>query len=232
MSWRTNALVVGARSVGRTLGLNRWIASWRSTVGYEARYDKRFSEVLRPGDCVWDVGANVGYYTRLFSERITDRGMVCAFEPSPVNFARLSGACIGLGNVRMLQVGLGRENGRLFFQQGADELGATSRVIGNAPGGEAVDIRTGRSLINDGDAPTPDAIKIDVEGYEYEVLDGLGEYLGAPSLRAIGVEVHFGILKERGMDNTPKQIEELLARHGFVVDWPDSSHILATRRGR
>lgn len=75
----------------------------------------------------------------------------------------------------------------------------------------------------------PNAIKIDVEGFEVEVLQGLGPHLAAPTLRVIGVEVHFGILKERGMADAPQRIERLLARNGFRVQWPDSSHLLALR---
>lgn len=236
MSWRTNRLMVLARNLGRAVGLNRWIAVWLNGRGYETRYDNRFSATLQPGDCAWDVGANVGYYTRLFSARVGNGGQVCAFEPSPANFARLSQACGGLGNVWMRQVGLGRENGVLSFQQGTDELGATSRVLDAAVASPAtdqtmVDIRAGLGLIEAGEATAPNAIKIDVEGYELEVLQGLGAYLGTPSLRAIGVEVHFGILKERGLSDAPQQIERLLERSGFRVQWPDSSHLLATRPG-
>jgi hypothetical protein len=57
----------------------------------------------------------------------------------------------------------------------------------------------------------------------------VAKHLSAPSLRSIGIEVHFGILKDRGMSGVPKLIEELLQRNGFVVHWPDSSHILAKR---
>ena len=137
MSWQTNTMVVVARNVGRTLGLNRWIASYFQGSGYETRYDNSFSSTLNLGDCVWDVGANIGYYTRLFSQRVGGNGSVFAFEPSPVNFARLTESCADLYNTTLIQFALGRENGKLSFQQGIDELGATSRVTGSAGGGGA-----------------------------------------------------------------------------------------------
>lgn len=129
MSWRTNRLAVLARDLGRTLGINRWIAVWLNGRGYETRYDQAFTGALRLGDTVWDVGANVGYYTRQFAERVGGAGQVFAFEPSPVNFARLSATCEGLGHVHLRQVGLGQTEGYLALVQGADDLGATSRVI-------------------------------------------------------------------------------------------------------
>lgn len=229
MSWRTNGLVLVARSLGRALGVNRRLARVLHGSGYETQYDQAFAAQLRRGDCVWDVGANVGHYTRLFSERVGSAGAVFAFEPSSVNFLRLCEACADLDQAKLLPFGLGREDARLTFEQGADDLGATSRVI-EAGGGVTVDIRSGASLIRAGDAAPPDAIKIDVEGFESEVLEGLGEYLGRPSLRTVGVEVHFGILKARGLADAPRRIENLLQEHGFTVRWPDSSHILAVRR--
>jgi hypothetical protein len=59
---------------------------------------------------------------------------------------------------------------------------------------------------------------------------GLGEILGSPLLRTVGVELHFGILNDRGMTQAPQGVERLLQRHGFIVNRPDNSHILAFRR--
>ena len=229
MTWRTNTLVLKARDIGRILGLNKWLASYVNDSEYEARYDNSFSRALRTGDYVWDVGANVGYYTKLFSERVGHHGKVFAFEPSPANFARLTSACTDLDNVKLLPVGLGRVDDKLSFQQGDDELGATSRIIENEQDGIEVNIRSGQSMLRANDVELPNVIKIDVEGFELEVLEGLGEFLMDPTLRVIGVEVHFGILKERGVPDTPKRIESLLQQKGFKVSWPDISHILASR---
>ena len=230
MSWRTNSLVLALRNAGRALGLNQWIASCLLGRGYETRYDNRFAAALRPGDCVWDVGANVGYYTKLFSERVGGKGWVFAFEPSPLNFARLASACSSLGNVVLRPCGLGKEDGWLRFRQGTDLLGATSRIVeGEAESAMLVDVRSGASLLGSGEAPPPNAIKIDVEGFEHEVLEGLGEHIADPSIRLIGIEVHFRILQERGVPQVPRQIEALLNRHGFSVGWSDPSHIIAVR---
>ena len=229
MSWRTNSFVLVLRNIGRTLGLNKLIASYLLGGGYETSYDNRFSGTLRQGDCVWDVGANIGYYTKLFSERVGELGKVFAFEPSPVNFVRLTSACSAFGNVTLLPCGLGKVDDKLRFQQGIDDLGATSRIVEAESEGILVDIRSGTSLINGGEAPLPNAIKIDVEGFEYEVLKGLGEHINNPEVRLIGVEVHFSILKMRGVPDVPQQIETLLNRTGFSVSWPDNSHIIAIR---
>jgi predicted methyltransferase len=117
------------RNVTRTLGLNKKIAAYLHGAGYETRYDNGLQAALEQGDCVWDVGANIGYYTRRFAEWVGSKGIVFAFEPSPANFARLDSGCTALNNVKLVQSGLGREDGKVAFQQGGDDLGATSRVV-------------------------------------------------------------------------------------------------------
>lgn len=227
MSWRTNTLVLVARDIGRNLGINRLIASWLQK-GYEENYDARLSECIRAGDTVWDIGANVGYYTLLFADRVGASGCVIAFEPSPVNFRRLADACGTRGNVRLKRCGLGNISGHLPFQQGEDSLGATSRVLVDAVDRELVEIKVGDELIASG-VQRPNVIKMDVEGFEGEVLEGLGNCLRVPTLRALGIEVHFGILRERGLGHMPQRIETILKTSGFNIAWPDSSHLLATR---
>ena len=182
------------------------------------------------GDCVWDVGANIGYYTRSFSEKIASNGTVFAFEPSPVNFSELSKECVKLRNVQLLNYGLGIVDCKLSFKQGSDHLGATSRIVDTQSTNTVlVDIRSGVNLVAKKEIMPPQAVKIDVEGFELEVLQGMGELLAMSKLRVIGIEVHFSILKSRGMSDAPRQIECLLEKYGFIVRWLDSSHILATR---
>ena len=229
MSFRTNKFVLMLRDMGRNLGLNKLVASYLLRGDYEAKYDNRFADALRQGYCVWDVGANIGYYTRLFSQRIGIQGHVYAFEPSPINYKRLTTECLALENVTLLHCGLGKEDGQLHFQQGIDDLGATSRIVEAGVNTATIDIRCGVSIINSGVAPLPNAIKIDVEGFEYEVIVGLGEYIKNTALHLIGIEVHFSILKDRGLPQVPQKIESLLVTHGFTIYWPDSSHIIALR---
>lgn len=233
MSWRTNAIVVSARNVGRALGVNKAIAKTLSKGGYEAAFDTGFSRTLRPGDCVWDVGANVGRYAEQFARKVGESGLVFAFEPSPATYPKLVEACASLSNVRPIRTALGREAGALPFAPSMDDLGVGGRIVASG-GADAVmvDVRPGAALVEGGVAGRPNAVKIDVEGFELEVLEGLDDLIADPSLRVIGVEVHFRILDERGMKQAPKAIEALLANAGFDIAWPDASHVVATRPGR
>jgi len=219
--------VVALRRFGRALGVNKVIASFAAK-GYESRYDDSLSDAIREGDVVWDVGANVGYYTKRFVARVGASGTVVAFEPSQVNFAHLKIACEGMVQVKFAPFGLGDKVGSVGFCQGSDDLGATSRVVEDGEIGNRVEIRVGDEEVDLG-LPQPNVLKIDVEGYEGEVLEGLSRCMASPKLRAVGVEVHFGILDSRAMPNVPSQIESQLRKAGFRVFWPDSSHLLALR---
>jgi FkbM family methyltransferase len=54
-------------------------------------FEKRlYISILRKGDVVIDAGANVGYFTMLFSDLVGPRGCVHAFEPVPATFGLLS----------------------------------------------------------------------------------------------------------------------------------------------
>jgi FkbM family methyltransferase len=159
--------------------------------------------------------------------------MVCAFEPSPINLIQLRAAVEDLANVTILPFALGANDAAAKFIQGEDRVGATSRLAydHDLQRGSQVDVpmRRGDSLLVQGTIPTPNVIKIDTEGAELDVLIGLSGVLSAPELRCLCIEVHFGILTERGFVNAPKQIEALLVAAGFSLRWTDLSHIVAVR---
>ena len=225
-------LAIALRSAGRRLGLNRILMSFVGVRSYEDRFNEALLCGIRPGDIVWDVGANVGLYTRIFAGIVGSAGKVFAFEPSPENHARLAANVAKIPGVILLAFGLGAKEERVPLKQGADSLGATSQVWGAAPSADlrdSVAIRVADTLVREGISEAPHFVKIDVEGFELEVLTGMREILRMPRLRGLGVEVHFGLLAERGMHDAPQQIEALLKRAGFACSWPDNSHLIARR---
>ncbi|SDM14390.1 methyltransferase, FkbM family [Halogranum gelatinilyticum] len=132
------------------------------------------------GETVVDVGANTGVYSlAVAAARPTAR--VVAFEPNPAVCEQLR------TNVRLNDFedrvdvraeGLGSESGTAtFYRSTYDELG--SFVADNAAGWEArvrdtveVDVRRLDDLVADGEVPPPDHLKIDVEGFGYDVVTG------------------------------------------------------------
>ncbi len=229
MSWRTSPVLIRVRNLARSSGLNRLLGRFLQGRDYESRYQAAFHGRLREGDCVWDVGANVGHYTERFAEWVGSTGVVHAFEPSLSNFEELTHNCSTQSNVILHQFGLSDREMTVGFQQGTDAKGATSRIVESATDGTTIQVRSGSQVIEDGIAPAPTILKIDVEGFEWEVIQGLGEHVFSPDLRMLGVEVHFRILEESGRSAVPAQIETHLKSAGFRLRWSDPSHLVGIR---
>ena len=234
MSLMTNWMVVRARSLLRTTGAIRIVAPFVKRRDYEGKFAGSLRQAVSAGDIVWDVGANVGYYTVQFADWVGSTGRVYAFEPSPTNLARLNLRCGQRSNIVIFPVGLSDGTRRTKFQDGDDELGATSRIAAedSEDGGRLHDIqlRSGDDLLSGGDVEPPTIMKIDVEGHELQVLRGLRTTLSNPSLRNVFIEVHFSILERSGQIDAPRIIEADLRASGFTLDWIDSSHLHGSRR--
>jgi FkbM family methyltransferase len=182
---------------------------------------------IRPGDCIWDVGANTGYYTTQLAERTGPSGKVFAFEPSPINLTRLKKAAAGLSNVTLFGLALSDRDGRGAFRQGDDQLGATSRMVDQKECADhmTIEMVRGDDVIARGWAETPNVVKIDVEGHELEVLLGLCDQFPNGQLRDVFVEIHFRLLYEAGRSDVPGKIVMLLEAAGFDLRWLDPSHL-------
>ncbi len=161
-----------------------------------------FRAAVRPGDVVLDVGANVGAYTLLFGQWVKPGGRVYAFEPAPDAFAGLVRhvELNGLTDVvTFVRAAAGERSGKVRIV--SDGIAGTNRVAFAADdaGGEEVravslDDFCGREGI------TPALVKIDVEGWELEVLRGARETLRRGGDRlALFVELHPAAFRELGM---------------------------------
>jgi FkbM family methyltransferase len=217
------------RKITRKLGLNPLL--FRLLYGnksYEQYFDNKFSSSLVEGDIVLDIGANVGFYTKDFAKIVSGTGLIFAIEPSEINFNKLKETSKNFSNIIPLNLAIGSKNDKLFISQGEDELGANSRISNiETKNGKWVDVLTIDDLVKMHKQPS--AIKIDVEGFEIEVLKGSLLTLKSKTLRMIGIEVHTSILHENGINNGPEQIEQILISNGFKIEWTDFSHIVATR---
>jgi hypothetical protein len=76
----------------------------------------------------------------------------------------------------------------------------------------------------------PTFLKVDVEGSELDVFEGMTSALSSDGCRAVFCEVHFGLLAERGQPYASKEIAALLSRCGLTDQrWIDPSHLAAVR---
>ncbi len=142
--------------------------------------------ILRPGDLFVDVGANVGSFTVLASAVRGARSL--ALEPDPCTAAHLRRniAANAIGDLaKVIESAVGAERGQVRFTIGRD---TTNQVIVNADEqleGREVDIQPLDDLLQ-GEHPL--LIKIDVEGYEANVLVGAQRVLDELPLQAVLIE--------------------------------------------
>lgn len=173
---------------------------------------------LEGTEVVWDVGANVGLYA-CFLARALPSGVVIGIEPEQANLRRLESnlrANAPRDRWRAIQVALSdREgDGRLATEhQPLDRppVGAGHHYL-DENGHIPVTRRRGERLVQEG-APAPDAMKIDVQGAELDVLRGMGETLSEVDL--LYIEVHSEKCQRYGA--TPETIERYLREAGFSL---------------
>jgi FkbM family methyltransferase len=159
----------------------KWIAGSGPSSNWlglnEVNKRRRFAREVRPGQVVYDIGANVGSYTLLAARLVGPSGAVVSVEPLPENLRYLERhvEINGLHNVRIIPAAATDRVGTLRFQGTSDRV--TSHI---APDGDViVDGTTVDALVANPDLRAPDFLKIDVEGAEAGVLRGATETLAA-----------------------------------------------------
>lgn len=133
---------------------------------------------------LWDVGANVGTVSLPLAQRHPDLSIE-AFEPSPAVVTRLRRNLALNGDlaarIRLHEVALCDRVGSVDFYPSAEPGNSGVGTLMLSANTEATPVRVaaqaGDTLIAACAARPPDAIKIDVEGFEYEVLCGLRQHL-------------------------------------------------------
>ena len=195
-----------------------------------------FLKYLQPGEIVWDIGANAGFYSSIASKLVGAEGQVFSFEPNPQNFQLLAEniALLMLPNCKPLQLAIADYEGEAKMEN-ADRLSPeSSLILGGNPVSEnaiTVSVTSGDALVRKRESPTPDFIKVDVEGYELEVLRGMTTVLASPRCRKLFCEVHFALLAKRGLTDAVKEMRGLLRKSGFSqLRWVSRSHLLALKQ--
>jgi FkbM family methyltransferase len=179
----------------------------------------------------WDIGANFGLYSFLVAKTPGCQSVVC-FDPDPWCQDRLkeNAKLNNLSNVHFVNAGVADHPGTMHFKMADASVGGTSHLH-EGPVDPAdkhiieVPIDAGDNLQTRFNIPAPTLIKIDVEGFEWEVIKGLDKTLADPACKFILIEVHFTLLADRGLKDASRQISKYLEDRGFQTKWLDPSHI-------
>ena len=159
--------------VNSSAGLFKWrideITSQEFILGaYESYMQEAFVRLIRPGFTVYDVGAQAGFHSMVCSLLVGSEGTVVAFEPNPANLSSINQQLRvnKVSNTLVMDCALGEhvEPARL------DITGGSKQGFVNNAGEVAIEVKTIDSLSDT--LPPPNLIKIDVEGYEEQVIRG------------------------------------------------------------
>jgi len=165
---------------------------------------------LRPDDLFLDIGANIGSYTILASAVAGAKSMT--FEPVPETYHKLL-KNIWINNITSLvdtrNIGIGSVEGTVSFQIHAQDTRNRVSETTDDGTGITVPIQPIDALIHD---QQPVAIKIDVEGYETEVVKGAAKTLKQDAPLAVLLELN-GLANEYGYDE--KALCQMMFDAGF-----------------
>lgn len=210
--------VQGGVAHGLVLGTARSSADYADGTN-ELPVQEAVRDGLAVGGVFYDVGANVGFFSLLAARIVGDHGAVYAFEPIPdvAAEARSNAVRNGFTNVEVLEVAASDREGTAALVVTGHPGGATlSAADAGADATGTLSVRTVRldDLVEAGVLRPPDAVKIDVEGVELAVLEGLRRTIGAHR-PAIVCELD-APTRER-VDEKVARVREVLVGLGYGV---------------
>ena len=186
----------------------------------DGRYETPAQEVLttwlRPGDCFYDVGAHIGFFSLLAARLVGERGTVIAFEPDPNNASILRTTAIKnkMPQIRVVEAAAWSSSGPLEFQRADPASSGVDGQVGPIANLNRDRIRVSGVALDDyvlqHESSPPNFLKIDVEAAEVGALQGAAELFKTfrPSLLC---EVH----------NVPNKarIEAWLQERLYSLEW-------------
>lgn len=198
---------------------------------------------INEGDCIFDVGANIGLFS-LFVSRLKKQVKIYAFEPIKQIFEVLqeNTRLHSIANISLFNYGLSSENNskKLFTFYPNMAGNSTTRPLDKLEQRDVMnatlnkdmveylfqseevsgEVKTLSSVINELDIRSIDLLKIDVEGEEYNVLLGINQNQWS-KIKQIVVEVH-------DIDGRLDRIQKLLTTYGFDITVEKNNLLPAT----
>lgn len=190
--------------------------------GDEVAIEELLRERVKPGMSVADIGANIGYFTRLLSQLVGPDGHVHAVEPDPTNCRFLRLNCPE-PNVTVHELAASDHDGEVQLHLHPDNSG-DNRIF-DAPGTRGSIVVQARAL--EGVLPKLDVAVIDCQGVDHRALYGLGAH--RPNLAIVelwpegigwaGDDVEFvkGVYTDLGYTITPMG-DETAGHHNLILE--------------
>jgi len=195
---------------------------------HERATTKLFKQVVKEGNMVVDLGANIGYFTLLAAKLVGENGKVFAFEPEPQNYSYLKKniKLNNYNNVETLQKAVSDRNGKTelyvcSYDTGHHSINQYNGIEAYSRGRHtekhSIEIETvALDSFLEGKTDHVDVIKMDVEGAEALALTGMDGLLRRNEKTKMFIEF-FPLLIEK-MGNSPREfISKLLNDYHFSI---------------
>ena len=178
---------------------------------------------FRPGETIYDVGANIGQYALYAARRLDERARILAFEPEALNYAKLNRNILlnGLGEVvTAYPFAISDQTSIQHFYSKTFAPGAALHALGEPVTQGAVPFapqnRQGTLAVSLDDLtrrfglPFPDHVKIDVDGIEDKIVAGASRTLEDTRLKTVLIEVYM-------FEDMARRIETAFFERGFAL---------------
>ena len=182
---------------------------------------QEFSQNVNEGDTVIDVGANIGEYTLLGAKLVGDKGLVISVEPDHDTVKSLKENIIlnDFKNCLVLEKAVGEKVETKSWYKESEEgvCGYLDPCVVNIElkKHSEIEVTTIDEIILSKNLNLVNLLKIDVEGFEYEVLLGCNDALKKNKIKKIIIELHPKYLKYKGINED--LIYTFLKKHGFEI---------------
>lgn len=182
---------------------------------YESGVLNFIARHLWEGDSFVDVGANVGMISIFAAKRVGETGHIFSFEPvkQTADMLRDTIAFNRLSNIKVFEIGLSNSSGRapIFVLPGVNRGGSSLHAEEKAVQAQDVQLERLDTLLSVDEWRTVRIMKVDVEGWELEALQGAGGLVATTG--------HAPILI---VEYTAARGERARALYDFLKAWPNS----------
>ena len=179
----------------------------------EITSSEEVKKILKQNDIVLEVGANIGYYALMESKIVGKNGKIYACEPVEKNYDILNKniKINNYENIETYKIALGAKNGKekINISECSNLHSMSESFISDET--TEVDVLTVDTFLKD--KMTPTLIRMDVEGYEWEIVKGMEKTLMDKNLKNLYIEIHPSLMKHDDV----MELLKTLKKRGFKI---------------
>ncbi len=207
-----------------TFNVGEWM-EWAAYFGLLNTTAEHILPRLKSGDYVVDIGTNIGSVIIPMAKKIGPTGKAYGFEPSPGRFKKCQEHLIfeQITNAELIPKALGSSEGEVILESPDERNEGRTKINLSATEGERVKNTTLDRWVAEEKLKQINFVKIDVEGFEFEVLKGMKQVIHRFH-PLILVEIDRSNLSQA--KSSPEEVMDYLKEAGYVLKMSDGGPII------